>query len=73
MVLKDGTYSYVVVEKDEIYQFWIADSIYAISEAQPHALDCLDESRHVLQEFSNGRGHTMSWTGFFYKDPNANI
>lgn len=70
-VLNDGTHSYVVVREDEIYQFWITDSIDAISEAQPDALDWLDERRHMLQEFSDGHGHTKSWTGLVYKDPNA--
>ena len=71
-VLNDGTNSYVVVKEDEIYQFWITGSIDAISEAQPDALDWLDERRHMLQEYSDGHGRTKAWTGLVYKDPNEN-
>ena len=71
-LLNDGTHSYVVVKEDEIYQFWITGSIDAISEAQPDALDWLDERRHMLQEYSDGHGHTKAWTGLVYKDPNEN-
>ncbi len=71
-VLNDGTNSYVVVKEDEIYQFWITGSIDAISESQPDALDWLYERRHMLQEYSDGHGHTKAWTGLVYKDPNEN-
>ena len=70
-VFNDGTHCYVVM-RDEIYQCWITDSIDTILEAQPDALDWLDERRHMLQEFSDRHGHTKSWTGLVYKDPNAN-
>ena len=60
----DIRHSFVVVRDDEIFQFWMTNRIEIIFDAQPKALTWLDERRHMLQEYPDGHGHTMSWTGF---------
>ena len=66
---RDIRHRFVVVRDDENFQFWISNRIEIISDAQPKALTWLDERRHMLQEYPDGHGHTMSWTGFVRKTP----
>ena len=64
-----GNNYYIIVRDDEIFQFWIFGGIAEISEMQVLGLEWLDAHRHMLQEYK-GHGHTKSWTGFVYRDPN---
>ena len=67
---RDIEHSFVVVRDNEIFQFWMINRIEIISDAQSKALTWLDERQHMLQEYPDGHGHTMSWTGFLRKTPN---
>ena len=66
---RDIGHSFVVVQDDEIFHFRMINGIEIISDAQPKALTWLDERQHMLQEYPDGHGHTMSWTGFLRKTP----
>ena len=66
---RDIRHSFVVVRDDEIFLFCMTKSIEIISDAQPKALTWLDDRRNMLQEYTDGHGHTMSSNGFVRKTP----
>ena len=66
---RDIRQSFVVVRVDEIFNFWITSLIETDFNVQPKAQTWLYERRHMSQEYPDGYGRTVSWTGFVRKTP----
>ena len=61
--------SYVLTRDGEVIEVWLKDSVDALAEQQPSALDWLDRHRYMLQEYSNDEGHTRPFTAFVEQEP----
>ena len=61
--------SYVLTRDGEVMEVWLKDSVDALAEQQPSALDWLDRHRHMLQEYSKEEGHTRPFTAFVEQEP----